>query len=115
VDTARDHGTLSTGWWWVARLVTSLFLLLGALVFTSFTETNSLLLLAMAVLGIGGALVFAFGIERPQHPAARRARQVGWAMMAVFSLVPTSLLFVPFLVVLLALPAVVRTPRIRSG
>ena len=115
MDAARESGTLSTAWWWVARLVASFFLLLGALVFSTFLDTGSVVWLAISILGFGGALVFMFGIERPQHPLARRARQAGWAMMAAFSLLPTSLLFVPLLVALLALPAVVRTPRSRTA
>jgi hypothetical protein len=77
VDAARDHGTLSTGWWWAARFVASLSLLLGVLVFTSFAETGHLILLAMAILGVGGALVFAFGIERPD--IGRHDRPGSWA------------------------------------
>ena len=51
-------------------------------------------------------LLFIFGIERPTHRLAGVARLVGWVSMFVFTLVPTSLLFLPLLVVLLALPAV---------
>jgi hypothetical protein len=114
VDAASERGGLPTAWWWIARFVASLFLLLGVLVFSSFLETGFLFYLAMSVLGVGGAAIFVFGIERPRHPLARRARQVGWAMMAAFSLIPTSLLFLPFLAVLLALPAVIRAPRART-
>jgi hypothetical protein len=115
VEATGRPKTLSTAWWWTARFVASAFLLLGALVFSSFLETGFPFYLAMSVLGFGGAAVFVFGIERLHHRSARLARQVGWAMMAVFSLIPTSLLFVPLMVVLLALPAVVRAPRPRAA
>lgn len=91
---------------WLGRVAGSLILVLGVLVFTSAVETGSFLLFALSALGIVGALAFVFGIERPTHPWAARARPVGWGMMLGFSLVPTSLLFLPLLVVLLALPCV---------
>jgi hypothetical protein len=89
---------------WLGRVAASLILVLGVLVFTSAIETASLLLFGLSALGVVGALVFVLGIERSTHPWAARARSIGWGMMAGFSLVPTSLLFVPLLVVLLALP-----------
>jgi hypothetical protein len=107
-----------TAWVWPGRVAASLVLLLGVLVFTSAIETTSPLLFALAALAIGGASLFIFGIERPTHPFAPWARALGWVMMAGFSLVPTSLLFVPFVVVLVALPCVSParlTPRPGTG
>jgi hypothetical protein len=91
---------------WLGRVAASLILVLGVLVFISAVETGSLLLFGLSALGVVGALGFAFGFERPTHPKATPARAVGWVMMLGFSLVPTSLLFLPLLVVLLALPCV---------
>lgn len=87
-------------------MAASLVLVLGLLVLTSAIEAGSGLIYAIATLGIGGALLFTFGIERPSHPIASWARPLGWVAMFAFSLVPTSLLFLPALIVLLALPAV---------
>jgi hypothetical protein len=97
---------LTTARLWLGRVAASLILVLGGLVFTSAVETGSLLLFALSATGLGGALLFIFGIERPTHRLAGVARLVGWVSMFVFTLVPTSLLFLPLLVVLLALPAV---------
>jgi hypothetical protein len=92
-------------WQWVGRVVACFFLILGSLVFVTFLETSSLLVLALAVLGAGGALLYIVGLERSSHPPSRRVQLAGWLMMAGFSLIPTNLLFVPMVVVLLALPA----------
>jgi hypothetical protein len=91
---------------WLRRVAASLILVLGVLVFSSAVETGSVLLFALSADGVVGALLLIFGIERPAHPLSRWARPIGWAMMFAFSLVPTSLLFAPALVVLLALPTV---------
>lgn len=86
-------------------MVGCFFLILGSLVFVTFLETGSVLALVLAALGVGGALTYLFGLERSSHPLSRRAQLVGWLMMATFSLIPTSLLFLPLVVVLSALPA----------
>ena len=91
---------------WLGRVAAGLTLVLGVLVFSSAVETGSVLLFALSADGVLGALLLILGIERPAHPLSRWARSIGWAMMFAFSLVPTSLLFVPALVVLLALPTV---------
>jgi hypothetical protein len=103
---------------WLGRVAASLILVLGALVFTSAVETGSVLLFALAGDGILGGLLLIFGIERPAHPLSRFARPIGWGMMFAFTLVPTSLLFLPALVVLLASPAVrsdAVSPRPETG
>jgi hypothetical protein len=103
---------------WLGRVAAAMVLVLGALVFTSAVETGSKLLFGLSALGIAGALLLVFGLERPTHPLARRARMAGWAMMLGFTLVPTSLLFLPALVVLLAFPAAFAarlTPRPGTG
>jgi hypothetical protein len=89
---------------WTGRVVACFFLILGSLVFVTFLETESALFLVLAVLGIGGALAYVFGLERSSHPSSRSAQLVGWLMMAAFSLTPTSFLFLPLVVVLSALP-----------
>lgn len=91
---------------WPGRAAASLVLVLGVLALASGIETGSLLIYGIAAVGIVGALLFLFGIERPSHPVAPWARALGWGSMAAFTLVPTSLLFVPFVVVLVAFPAV---------
>jgi hypothetical protein len=102
----------STGEWpitaaalWSGRLVACFILILGALVFVTFLETGELLWLAFATMGVGGALLFIVGLEHSSHPRSRRIQLVGWLMMAAFCLIPTSLLFLPMVVVLSALPA----------
>ncbi len=90
---------------WLGRLAAGLVLVLAVLVTISAFETGSAWLFLLSADGFGGALLLASGVERPDHPLARRARTIGWAMMLAFTLVPTSLLFLPALVVLLALPA----------
>jgi hypothetical protein len=99
---------------WLGRVAASLILVLSALVFSSAVETGSALLSLLAADGVLGALLLIFGIERSGHPLAASARPVGWGLMFAFTLVPTSLLFLPALVVLLALPAVLGT-RVRRG
>jgi chromate transport protein ChrA len=91
---------------WTGRLVACFILILGVLVFVTFVETGLLRDLIYAVMGVGGALLFIVGVERSSRPSFRWVQVVGWLMMAVFSLIPTSLLFLPLVVVLAALPAV---------
>jgi hypothetical protein len=114
VSNATEARTSLAVWLWPGRVVACFFLILGALVFSSFIDTGTLWILAFAVASLGGSLLFIFGLERPQHPSATLARQVGWSMMALGSLVPTSLLFMPFLLALLALPAAFARPRERT-
>ena len=89
---------------WTARLAVALVLVLGCLVFLSALETGHGWLYAMATTGIGGALLFGAGVERPGIAPARVLRAVGWAMMLGFTLVPTSFLFLPAVVVLCVAP-----------
>ena len=98
---------------WTARVAACFFLIIGALVFVTFLETGEWWTLEIASEAVGGALVFIFGLERPDHPAARWARPVGWFLMGVASTLPSSLLFVPFFFALIALPAVLMRPRDR--
>jgi hypothetical protein len=100
---------------WTARLVACFFLIIGALVFVTFLETDEWWTLGFAVAAFGGALLFIFGLERPDHPAARWARPAGWFLMAVASTVPSSLLFIPFFLALLALPALLMRRRHRAA
>jgi hypothetical protein len=101
---SSEERTSTVVWQWTGRIVACFFLILGSLVFVSFAETGSLWLLAFAIMGVGGALLFIFGLERTRDPRSRWAQLVGWLMMAVFSLVPTSLLFLPLVLALSALP-----------
>jgi hypothetical protein len=89
---------------WTARIAVALTLVLGCLVFWSAVETGHGWLYAMAATGIGGALLFSVGVERPGPASGRVLRPMGWLMMFGFSLVPTSLLFLPAVVVLCAAP-----------
>jgi len=110
-----EERTPTVTWQWVGRVVACFFLILGALGFSSFIDAGTLWHLGFAVAALGGALLFIFGLERSEHPAAAWARRVGWSLMALASLVPTSLLFMPFLLALVALPAVFVRPRERTA
>lgn len=96
-------------------MTASFFLILGALVFVTFLETGEWWTLGVAVAALGGALIFIFGLERPHHPAASWARPVGWFLMGVASTVPSNLFVIPFLFVVLALPAVLMRSRDRTA
>ena len=100
---------------WTARLVACFFLIIGALVFVTFLETGTSRSLGFAVAALVGALLFIFGLERPDHRVAGWARPVGWFLMAVASTVPSSFLFIPFFLVLLALPAALMRHRHRAA
>lgn len=89
---------------WAARVAVALVLVLGCLVFWSAVETGHGWLFAVALTGLGGAVLFAVGIERPDRRSGHALRPVGWFMMFGFSLVPTSFLFLPAIVVLCAAP-----------
>ena len=104
MNTPTEERTPTVTWQWVGRVVASFFLFLGSLVFVTFLDTGSLVWLALSLVGVAGALIYLFGLERSSHPLARWARVVGWSMMAGFSLIPTSLLLGPMFLVLLALP-----------
>jgi hypothetical protein len=86
---------------WLGRVAAGLVFVLGIAVFTSFAETGSALLFLMSADGVVGSALLLLGVERPAH---RHARLLGWAMMLAFTLVPTSLLFLPAVVVLCAAP-----------
>lgn len=109
---ATEPKRASTVWDWTGRAVACFFLILGSLVFVTFLETGTLWTLGFAIAAIGGALLYIFGLERPAHPAARWARPVGWSSMAVACLLPSSLLFIPLALAMLALPSVLRRFRI---
>jgi hypothetical protein len=90
---------------WLGRAAACLVLVLGVLALEVAIEAASAALYGIAALGLGSALAFIFGIERPSHGLSAWARPLGWAGMLVFSLFPAALLFVPSVIVLLALPA----------
>jgi hypothetical protein len=100
---------------WTARVAACFFLIIGALVFVTFLETGEWWTLGIAAAALGGALLLIFGLERPDHPAAPWARPVGWFLMGVASTVPSSLLFIPFLFALFALPAALMHPAERTA
>ena len=89
---------------WTGRIVACLFLILGSMVFITFLDTGEVLWLTLSVVGVGGALLYIVGLERSSDPRSRWAQLAGWLMMAAFSLVPTSLLFLPLVLALSALP-----------
>lgn len=105
VSTSTEERPLTAVALWTGRLVACFFLILGSLVFVTFLETGELLWLALSVAGVGGAFLFIVGLERSRYPGSRWIQLAGWALMAMFSLIPTSLLFIPLVVVLSALPA----------
>ena len=105
MSTSTEEKSSTVVWQWVGRAVACLFLILGSLVFVTFLETVELLWLVLAIMGVGGSLLYIIGLERSIHPRSRWIQLTGWLMMACFSLIPTSLLFIPMLLALLALPA----------
>jgi hypothetical protein len=105
VSTSTEEKSSTVLRQWVGRAVACFFLILGSLVFVTFLETVELRYLVLAVMGVGGALLYIVGLERSSHPRSRWIQLAGWLMMACFSLIPTSLLFIPMLLALLALPA----------
>jgi len=98
---------------WLGRLVGLLFLLFGVLAtYSSFFESSEVGVGLVAILDTAGALAYILSLERPQHPLSRWARVGGWLAMAGFSIfIPTSLLFLPRVIVLLALPSLFMWPR----
>ena len=104
VSTSTAERPLTVVASWTVRIVACFFLILGSLVFVSFSETGSLWLLAFAILGVGGALLSIVGVERSSDPRSRWVQLAGWLMMAAFSLIPTSFLFLPLVLALSALP-----------
>ena len=103
MSTSTNDSRLAAVAKWTGRVVACLILILGALVFVTFTETGLVRDLAYAVLGVVGALVFIVGLEG-SRPSSRWVQLAGWLMMAGFSLIPTSLLFIPSVAVIAALP-----------
>ncbi len=103
--TTAEEQPLTVAALWTGRVVACVFLILGSLVFVTFLETGELLWLALSVMGVAGALLFIVGLERSTHPRSRWVQLVGWLMMTMFSLVPTSLLFLPLVLALTVLPA----------
>ena len=109
-STERESASL---WLWIGRAAACFFLIFGVLVFITFLETGALWTLGITVAALGGALLFIFGLERPGHSFSRWARPIGWSMMAVSSIVPSSLVFISIALVLSALPALVLPLRYR--
>ena len=105
MGTVTEEVRASAVWQWAGRAVACIFLLLGSLVFVTFMDTGSPVWLALAITGVGGALLYIVGLERMGHPVSKWMQLAGWVMMAAFSLIPTSLLFIPLVLVLFALPA----------
>ena len=103
MSTATDDSKLAVVATWTGRVVACFILIIGSLVFVTFLETRLVRDLVYGVLGVGGALLFIAGLES-SSPAFRWVQLAGWLLMAGFSLIPTSLLFVPMVAVLAALP-----------
>lgn len=102
MSTATDDSKLAVVATWTGRLVACFIPILGSLVFVTFLETRLVRDLVYAVLGVGGALLFIVGWSARVHRPDGAAR--GMVDDAGFSLIPTSLLFVPMVAVLAALP-----------
>jgi chromate transport protein ChrA len=103
VSTSTDGSRLAVVATWTGRGVACFILIIGSLVFVTFTETGLVRDLVYAVLGVGGPLLFIMGLER-SGSSSRWVQLAGWLMMAGFSTVPSSLLFIPMVAVLAALP-----------
>jgi hypothetical protein len=103
VSTSTDDSRLAVVAIWTGRFVACFILILGSLVFVTFLETALARDLIYALMGVGGALLFIVGVER-SSVSFRWVQLAGWLLMAGFSLIPTSLLFVPMVAVLAALP-----------
>lgn len=116
MSTSAKEARVSTVWQWTGRAVACVFLILGSPVFVTFLDTRSLVWLALAVTGVGGALLYIVGLERTAQRSSNWMQLAGWVMMAAFSLIPTSLLFIPLVLVLFALPALrARFQRPQAG
>jgi hypothetical protein len=113
VGTSTKEARASAVWQWTGRAVACIFFLLGSLVFVTFLDTSSLVWLALAITGVAGALLYLVGLEGTRHPSSRCLQIAGWVMMATFSLIPTSLLITPLVLVLFALPALL--PRFQNS
>jgi hypothetical protein len=107
VSTSTDGIRLAGVATWTGRVVACFILILGSLVFVTFLETGLGRDLVFAVLAVGGALLFIVGLER-SGPSFRWVQLAGWLMMGGFSLIPTSLLFIPMVAVLAASPGLFR-------
>jgi chromate transport protein ChrA len=103
VSTATDDSKLAVVATWTGRVVACFILIIGSLVFVTFAETGLVRDLVYAVLSVGGSLLFIIGLER-SGPSSRWMQLAGWLMMAGFSTVSSSLLFIPMVAVLAALP-----------
>jgi hypothetical protein len=108
VRTSTEGRSSAVVWQWVARAVACFFLIVGSLVFVAFLDTDRPVWLVLAITGVGGALLYIGGLEPTAHPLSKWMQLTGWLLMAIFSLIPTSLLSVPAITVLLALPALLR-------
>jgi chromate transport protein ChrA len=103
VSTRTDDSRLAVAATWTGRVVACFILIIGALVFVTFTETGLVRDLVYAILGVGGALLFIVGLERSRS-SSRWVQLAGWLMMAAFSTIPSSLLRIPMVAVLAASP-----------
>ena len=106
MSTSTDDSKLAVVALWTGRIVACFFLILGSMVFVTFLDTGEVVWLALSFMCVGGALLYLVGLERSSHPRSRWAQLAGWLMMAAFSLIPTSLLFLPLVLALSALPGV---------
>ena len=106
MSTTRRVGTASAFWMWVGRAIACVFAYLGIMVFHGSFETGSSEWRARALAGICGAVLYIGGLEGARYRGSRWVQLVGWLMMAVaLSLIPSSLLYLPAILVLFALPA----------
>jgi len=116
MSTSTDDSRLAVVAIWTGRVVACFILILGSLVFVTFLETGLPRDFVFAALGVGGAILFIVGVERSSRPSFLWVQLTGWLMMAAFSLLPTSLLFLPMVVVLSAMPGLfVRFQRLWYG
>jgi hypothetical protein len=113
MSTTRTVSTASAFWMWTGRVIACFFGILGSIVFVGSFDTGGPKWRALAAIGVGGALLYIVGVESARRRGSRWIQLAGWLMMAALSLIPSSLLYLPSILVLFALPAVL--PRFRNS
>ena len=90
---------------WAGRAVACFVGILGSIVLIGSFDTGGSRWRGLAAIGIGGAILYIVGVEGARHRGSRWIQLLGWLMVAAFSLIPSSLLYLPAILVLFALPA----------
>jgi hypothetical protein len=90
---------------WAGRAIACFFCILGSIVFVGSFDPGASRWRSLAAVGVGGALLYIAGVEGARYRGSRWIQLAGWLMMAALSLIPSSLLYLPAILVLFALPA----------